>query len=273
VVDPLPDLLAEGGPPATAAGLAAVAARRTGLSRRRLQVVTGAALAVAASMAGLAASPVAPVRAPSREMARSSAPVAEATPAAGAVTHSAGALASPGGSAAAASGGKLRLLFLARTEGVEVRAFLEAQVARKATVEPSDAARACAPNEALVLEVSNRRAVGGLTMPAPTAAPGFVAGASAVIGTAEAAPFELVAARLPRGATAATARFADGRTTAALVRDGWAVAVDPSTGPGGTGVEVVARSSSGRTVATLGLTGKGRWRAVSCPASGGHPGG
>ena len=279
--DVLGALLDEDGPPATAAGLAAVVGRRQALGRRRLQLTTTVALAASGAMAGLLAagttgsssaagrprSPVAaaPLQGPTATRPSPTASGAAPPPASRRLAPAAAPAVATGAGARPGAAGGLSVVFRGRLGGVDVRAYVEQAPGRPA-------APAACGGGALVLEVSDAAAVGQLVVSARPAN-GELAGAStAVVGAAEGQPFEVAAARLPAGAASATARFGSGPLVAATVRNGWAIAVDPAPGPAGVPVVLVAVGAGGRHLARVAVVPGAAAGATACRVAGGASG-
>ncbi len=288
--DVLGGLLDEGGPPATAAGLAAVVGRRHALGRRRLQLSTMVALAATGAMAGLLAAgtpgssvaagrprpPVAaaPLQAPTTRRPHPTAPgPAPASgsgppPASRRLAPAAAPAVAPGAGSSPEATRRLSAVFRGRLGGVDVRAYAEQAPGRP--LAPS--AQATCGGGALVLEVSDAAAVGRLVVSAGPANGGLAGAATTVVGAAEGQPFEVAAARLPVGAASATARFGPGPRVVATVRDGWAMAVDPAPGRAGVPVVLVAVGAGGRHLARVVVAPGAATGAAACRVAGGASG-
>lgn len=113
-----------------------------------------------------------------------------------------------------------------------------------------------------MVEVSSRRAVGRVVLEAPAAARhGFAAATLQVVGAAEGAPVEVVAARAPVAAVRMTVRFADGRETTVPVHGGFAVALERRGGAVPVGAVVTATARGGAELARRSLQPGRPWVA------------
>jgi hypothetical protein len=118
---------------------------------------------------------------------------------------------------------QLHLLFVRSADAVTARAFTARYDATPAL---PVVVRACEPSEALVVEVSDARAVGAVAVPDLSQPAGRVAVAEdEVVGQSEGAPMAVVAVRAGAGIAAVEARFATGASDEMRVVDGWGVLV------------------------------------------------
>jgi hypothetical protein len=129
----------------------------------------------------------------------------------------------------------LRPLFVRSANGVTVRAFLLAASLGK---HGQGRLGPCASPDALVLELSDQRAVAALAVPdlRPSSnAVGVVE--ESVVGTYEGAPMAVLAIHAGSGVAAVKARFASGAADQGRLVEGWAVlvAVLPGHGEAGAG--------------------------------------
>jgi hypothetical protein len=121
------------------------------------------------------------------------------------------------------AGDQLHLLFARTANAVTARAFTSRYDAVQSL---PVVVRACEPSDALLVEVSDARAVGAVAVPDLTQPAGRVAVAEdEVVGQSEGAPMAVVAVRAGAGIAAVEARFATGTSDEMRVVDGWGVLV------------------------------------------------
>lgn len=264
-------LLDRGAPPATDATLGAIRRRASRSRTRRLRALTAAAVVVGLAGAGLGAvtavtrppaadapalvlhgAASAPGHGATPGLERSQAP---ARPPAGLRWTSRLQVSTPVEGAGAAAGfcaaggcpgvpttAPLTRLFDRTTGDVTIRAFSErlpvlrplpTSEAGGSTSSPAVAPAGCSATSELVVEVSNPGAVGVLDVPSlPRSADRpFTMIESAVVGTAESSPVEVLTTEVGPSVARVEATFADGATDATAVEGGWAILVDGGAAP------------------------------------------
>jgi hypothetical protein len=236
-------LLDDHGPEASTATLRTIVHRHRERQQRRLRITTALSVVVALAAVGVAGSGLGRGRSAPAGAARSHVPASASTTGDSKITNPATAkgprsrsfatAAPSAGVAAPGTTAGLSRLFVSRDGTVTVRAYQQPESA--VALSPSTGGVACGDTTSLVVEVADPGAVGTITVRAgvvATTPPGTLASVdfdtvdSAVIGTAERDPVQVVTVHVAAGTATVLATFADGSTDRADTVDGWAVLVD-----------------------------------------------